>query len=248
LKALAVIPARYDSSRFAGKVLAKSTGRYLVEHTYLQVRRASGLEEVIIAADDERVAAACREFGGRCIMTSREHASGTDRIAEAVHDIDADVVVNVQADEPEIDPNAIAQLVGLMSSSPDAYMATLVSDFAEDSQIGNPNIVKVVTDNRGRALYFSRSAIPFDRDSNGVGQIDCYYRHIGIYAYRKGFLMKFTGLPEGKLEKIERLEQLRALENGYNILTARVSHYSDGIDTPEQYDEFVKRYLARRGV
>lgn len=245
MKALAVIPARYESSRFAGKVLAKSTGRYLIEHTYLQASKAALVEKVLVAADDERVAEACEEFGCECVMTSKAHTSGTDRIAEAVRGFDADIIVNVQADEPEIEPGVIDQLVALMEDSADADMGTLIADFADESQIADPNVVKVVTDNVGRAMYFSRSPIPFDRDNNGIGGVEGYYRHIGIYSYRKDFLLKFTGLGPGRLERIEKLEQLRALENGFNIFTSKVEHFCEGIDTPEQYEQFVKRYLTK---
>jgi len=282
VKVLAVIPARYGSTRFAGKVLAKDTGKFLIQHTYEQACLAKLPQKVIIAADDERIAAAAKTFGAEYILTSAEHQSGTDRIAEAVADIDADIVVNLQADEPEIDPKNIDYLAELLIKNPDYPMATLAAGFQNAEQIADPNIVKVIItscvpstslgagmrdascekemDSRlrgndrtqyairntqyeaGRAIYFSRSAIPYDREKSGVGNLNQYLRHIGIYAYRKEFLLKITALPQTPLEKIEKLEQLRAIENGFDILIGKVKHTCDGIDTPEQYAEFVKRY------
>jgi 3-deoxy-manno-octulosonate cytidylyltransferase (CMP-KDO synthetase) len=271
---VAVIPARYGSTRFAGKVLAKDTGKYLIQHTYERACLAKLPEKVIIAADDEKVAAAARTFGAECVMTSPEHQSGTDRIAEAVADIDVQIVVNLQADEPEIDPANIDYLAELLINNPDYPMATLAANFQSSQQVADPNIVKVVisscvmrrascekkmdsrlrgNDNTqyairntqygiGRAIYFSRAPIPYDREKSGVGDVKQYLRHIGIYAYRKDFLLKITALPQTPLEKIEKLEQLRAIENGFDILVGKVKHTCDGIDTPEQYAEFVKRY------
>jgi len=248
---LACIPARYGSTRFPGKVLAKDTGKFLIQHTYERACLASLPEKVIIAADDKRIAAAAKSFGAECIMTSRNCASGTDRIAEAVADINVDIAVNLQADEPEIDPKNIDYVAQLLIDNPDYPMATLAADFQNADQIPDPNIVKVVVTQhairntqyaRLRAIYFSRSVIPYGRGKNGVGPVGNYLRHLGIYAYRKEFLLKITALPQTPLEKIEKLEQLRALENGFDILVAKVKHTCDGIDTPDQYAEFVKRY------
>jgi 3-deoxy-manno-octulosonate cytidylyltransferase (CMP-KDO synthetase) len=271
VKILACIPARYGSTRFAGKVLARETGKFLIQHTYERACAASLPEKVIIAADDERIAAAARTFGAECILTSIDHKSGTDRIAEAIkkladsgqriadrtklhakrYTLNAnDIVVNLQADEPEIDPANIDKVAQLLIDNPDAPMATLAADFQNADQIANPDIVKVVVtsiENRAssigvnQAIYFSRSPIPYDREKAGIGKIQQYLRHIGIYAYRKDFLLKFTKLPQTPLEKIEKLEQLRAIENGFPILVGKVKHFCDGIDTPQQYSEFVKR-------
>jgi 3-deoxy-manno-octulosonate cytidylyltransferase (CMP-KDO synthetase) len=241
VKILACIPARYGSTRLAGKVLAKDTGKFLIQHTYERACAASLPEKVIIAADNERIAAAAKTFGAECILTSVEHKSGTDRIAEAVKDIDVEIVVNLQADEPEIDPQNIDYLAGLLVKNPDYSMATLAADFQNPEQIANPDIVKVITDCNSRAIYFSRAPIPYNREKAGVGKIQQYLRHIGIYAYRKQFLLKITALPQSKLEKIEKLEQLRSIENGFQILVGKVKHTCDGIDTPQQYAEFVKR-------
>jgi len=289
VKIVVFIPARYGSTRFAGKVLAKDTGKYLIQHTYEQACQARLPEKVIIAADDERIIAAAESFGAQCIMTSPEHKSGTDRIAEAlkkiadsverigkvsseryppvlseVEGLNADdIVVNVQADEPEIDPANIDLIAQLLINNPDYPMATLAASFETLEQISDPNIVKVVVawsvqrgaDSRklktqnlklktdcGIAIYFSRAPIPYDREKSGIGNIRQYLRHVGIYAYRKDFLTKITALPQTPLEKIEKLEQLRAIENGFDILVGKVKHTCDGIDTPQQYAEFVRRY------
>ena len=257
VKIVVVLPARFNSTRFAAKVLAKDTGKFLIQHTYEQACAASLPEKVIIAADDEKVVAAAETFGAECIMTSVEHKSGTDRIAEAVADMDVDIVVNLQADEPEIEPGNIDYLAQLLIDNPDYPMATLAAEFQNARQVADPNIVKVImtrcvadtshepratSDEIGRAIYFSRASIPYGREKSGVGNVQQYLRHLGIYAYRKEFLLKITSLPQTPLEKIEKLEQLRAIENGYKILVGKVKHTCDGIDTPEQYAEFVKRY------
>jgi len=268
MKVLACIPARYGSARFAGKVLAKDTGKFLIQHIYERALSAKTIEKVIIATDSELVLEACKSFGAPCVMTSEKHQSGTDRIAEAVRKLaDSpstrigtgveriadgknkkpytlsanDIIINLQADEPEIDPANIDYLTGLLLKNKDCPMATLATEFKTAEEIQNPNIVKVAADRNGRAIYFSRSVIPYDREKNGVGDIKQYLRHIGIYAYRKEFLEKITALPQSRLERIEKLEQLRALENGYTILVGIVKHTCDGIDTQEQYAEFVKR-------
>ena len=242
MKVIAVIPARYSSTRFAGKVLAKDTGKFLIQHTYERACLAKLPEKVIIAADDEKVAAAAETFGAECVLTSPEHQSGTDRIAEAVADMDVEIIVNLQGDEPEIDPANIDYLAKMLMDNPDCPMATLAAEFQNAGQVSDPNIVKVIIGRYNKAIYFSRSPIPYDRENSGVGNVKQYLRHIGIYAYRKKFLLEITALPQTPLEKIEKLEQLRAIENGYSILVGKVKHTCDGIDTPEQYAEFVKRY------
>jgi 3-deoxy-manno-octulosonate cytidylyltransferase (CMP-KDO synthetase) len=241
VKVLVVIPARYGSTRFPAKVVASDTGKFLVQHTYERALSAKSVENVLIATDDDRVMAACESFSGSCVMTSADHQSGTDRIAEAVAGIDADIVVNLQADEPEIDPANIDYLIDLLDGDKDAVMATLVAGFDSADQIADPNVVKCVTDATGRAIYFSRSPIPYDRDNGGIGNPEQYLRHLGIYAYRKDFLMRITKQPQTPLELTEKLEQLRVIENGYSIITGKVAQSWTGIDTPEQYADFVKR-------
>ena len=263
VKVLACIPARYGSTRFPGKVLAKDTGKFLIQHTYEQACAASLPDKVIIAADAKRIADAARTFGAECVLTSVGHKSGTDRIAEAVKKLSAercplnadDIIVNLQADEPEIDPaniDAVAQLLIETQNSKlktqNYYgMATLAAEFQNADQIADPNIVKVITDCSGQAIYFSRAPIPYDREKVGVGNQHQYLRHLGIYAYRKEFLLNITALPQTTLEKIEKLEQLRAIENGFDILVGKVKHTCDGIDTPQQYDKFVERYRKKNG-
>lgn len=242
MKVLAVIPARYSSTRFPGKILAKDTGKYLIQHTYERACLAKLPEKVLIAADDEKVVEAAKAFGAEYILTSVEHQSGTDRIAEAVADIDVEIVVNLQGDEPEIDPANIDYLAKLLIDHPDYPMATLAAEFQSPKLVADPNIVKVILGQNNQAIYFSRSVIPYDRDKSGVGDGKNYLKHVGIYAYRKSFLLEITALPQTPLEKIEKLEQLRAIENGYGILVGKVEHTCDGIDTPEQYAEFVRRY------
>ena len=262
-KIIVCIPARYGSTRFPAKVLAKDTGKFLIQHVYEQACMAKLPGKVIIAADDKRIADAAKSFGAECIMTNPDCPSGTDRIAEAVKKLEDggqkteetknyplsanDIVVNLQGDEPEIDPANIDAVARLLVDNPKFPMATLAAEFETQSQISDPNIVKVVTRDAGlRAIYFSRSPIPYDRENAGIGPIKNHLRHIGIYAYRKDFLLKITKLPQTPLEKLEKLEQLRAIENGLDILVAKVKHTCAGIDTPEQYAEFVKRY-SRRG-
>ena len=240
-KAIVVIPARYGSTRFEAKVLARDTGKFLVQHTYERALCAESVDKVLIAADSDIVRDACGTFGAECIMTSPAHRSGTDRIAEAVKDISADVIINLQADEPEIEPAHIDDLAGLLAGDGDADIATLVAEFDDIDRIADPNIVKAVTDTNGRAIYFSRSVIPYDRSAGGIGPTDIYLRHLGIYAFRKEALLRFTVLEPSSLEKTEKLEQLRAIENGMTIITGKVDRVWDGIDTPAQYAEFVKR-------
>jgi len=270
---VACIPARYGSTRFPAKVLAKDTGKFLIQHTYERACAAKLLQKVIIAADDERILAAADSFGADCVLTSPDHKSGTDRIAEAVGRVEADIVVNIQADEPEIDPDNIDYAARLLIENPDYPMATLAADFERPELIADPNIVKVIiagsvqpprgrrganrkqlnaeryplNANQGRAIYFSRHPIPYDRDAGGIGETGQYMRHLGIYAYRKDFLLKITKLPQTSLEKAEKLEQLRAIENGFGILVGKVEHTCDGIDTPEQYVAFVKRQGVKKG-
>jgi 3-deoxy-manno-octulosonate cytidylyltransferase (CMP-KDO synthetase) len=257
VKVIVCIPARYESTRLANKVLAKDTGKFLIQHTYEQACKAKLPSRVLIATDHQKVLDAVKSFGADCVMTSLDCASGTDRIAEAILKIrnskfeirNSDVVVNLQADEPEIDPANIDTVARLLIDNPDAPMATLAAEFQTKAQISDSNIVKVITRAKGRgpssAIYFSRSVIPYDRQSAGVGSVGQYLRHLGIYAYRKDFLLEFKKLPQGKLERIEKLEQLRAIENGCLILVAKVKHICDGIDTPEQYAAFVQRYGNR---
>lgn len=239
MKATVIIPARYASTRLPGKPLLAETGKCLIQHVVESVRGAERVGRVVVATDDERIARAVRAFGGQAVMTREDHPSGTDRLAEAAELLglgDEEIVVNVQGDEPEIPPACVDRLVELLAGG-DAPMATLVTPLPSE-QAGDPNRVKAVLDRAGRAMYFSRSPIPFDRDATGAV---AYRLHLGIYAYRAGFLKRFARLPVTPAERAEKLEQLRALEHGYAIVAAEVAYDGSGIDTPADYAAFVRR-------
>ena len=244
-----IIPARLKSTRLPRKLLLAETGRPLIQYTWDAVRQAESLSEVIIAADDDEIVRAVRSFDGRCEMTG-EHPSGTDRIAEVVRRCctESDIIVNIQGDEPEIDSAHIDLLVRLMASNPSASMATLSTPITTREQLDDSSCVKVVCGLAGQALYFSRCPIPFcrDRDPDELLASDSPWRlHLGIYAYRREFLLRLTQLPPSPLEKWEKLEQLRVLEAGETILVGEVAHRSVGIDTPEDYARFVVRQRGR---
>ena len=228
-KAITVIPARYGSVRFPGKVLADLKGKPIIQWVY-EKAEASISDEVIVATDDLKVVAAVERFGGKAVMTSLDHPSGTDRIWEAAKDLDAEIIINVQGDEPLMPPEVINQLIEIMRDKPEIEMATVAVPRHREEIADNQNIVKVVFNNEGYALYFSRSEIPFLRQA---GQDLNLYHHWGIYGYRKSTLERFISLPEGKYEKCEKLEQLRALENGIGIYVLESNEKVVGIDTPE---------------
>jgi 3-deoxy-manno-octulosonate cytidylyltransferase (CMP-KDO synthetase) len=226
--ATAIIPARFNSTRFPGKPLIKIDGKTLIEHVYRQVERASLVNRILIATDDLRVADAVRGFGGTAVMTRPDHPSGTDRLAETAAGLDSDnLVVNVQGDEPMIEPADIDKAIAVAGETT-ADMVTLMTRL-DPARGDDPNRVKVVTDRHGMALYFSRSKIP----SSGT----CFL-HVGLYVYRAGFLTTFAGLAPTPLELAERLEQLRALEHGYRVRVVEVESESWGIDTPEDLERF----------
>ncbi len=242
--ATVVIPARFGSTRFPAKILASDTGKPLVQHVVDQVRRCRLVGRVIVATDDRRIVDALRPFETTCVMTSPAHQSGTDRVAEVARGLppEVGVIVNVQGDEPEIEPATVDALVERLQAHPADDMATAATPFPAGEDPANPNLVKVVMGPQGRAIYFSRALIPFHRDGPPAGGRPAYYLHLGIYAYRREFLLKFASWPPTPLELMEKLEQLRALEHGRSIYVLEVSRATHGIDTPEQYAEFVKRY------
>ena len=210
--------------------------------------RSTLVEHVIVATDDTRIAQAVESFGGHARMTRADHPSGTDRVAEVVRTLDPrfDLVVNVQGDEPEIDPEHIDRLMRLLADDPDCPMATLACPFGSDADPADPNCVKVVVDHAGRALYFSRSLVPYPRDTAGRPETPGQWLlPLGIYAYRRPFLLAYAGWESGRLEQAERLEQLRAPERGVRILVGRVEHAPAGIDTPDDYEAFVRRTASR---
>ena len=233
-KILAVIPARYASSRFPGKALARLDSRTMLEHVYERVSMARYLGSVIIATDDQRIYDEARRFGARVQMTRDDHVSGTDRVAEVASAYwDFEFVVNVQGDEPLIDPDAIDAAVLPLLEEPAIPMGTLKKRIEDRREITDPNVVKVVTDRFENAIYFSRSTIPFPRDAKpGETAAVAHFKHIGLYVYRRDFLLRYPGFPAGPLEQAERLEQLRALENGFRIRVVETDYESLGVDTP----------------
>jgi 3-deoxy-manno-octulosonate cytidylyltransferase (CMP-KDO synthetase) len=247
MKTAVVIPARYASSRLPGKPLLRETGKYLVQHVYERACQAQGVDLVVVATDDSRIASAVEGFGGCVEMTCRDHASGTDRVAEVAHRLDADCIVNVQGDEPLIEPSSIEMLIRLLTEGA-ADMATLAAPLQSVEQWRNPNCVKVVCDAAGQALYFSRSPIPFVRD----GQPDFaarpprFLQHLGIYAYRRRFLLTLADLPPHPLEQLEKLEQLRVLAHGRRIQVGVVGCSTPGVDTYDDYRRFVTVWRQNR--
>ncbi|MEM8738735.1 MAG: 3-deoxy-manno-octulosonate cytidylyltransferase [Planctomycetota bacterium] len=248
MRALAVIPARYGSTRFPGKPLVAETGKPLIQHVVEQVERCATIDRVVVATDDERILDAVRGFGAQAVMTRGDHLNGTSRIAEAVDRLgsDQELIVNVQGDEPEVPPETIDALVRGLAADAEAEMATLASRFDAEEDPSNPNVVKLVLDRQGRAMYFSRSVIPYDRDAEMLGTRPrvTMYKHPGLYAYRRGFLALYPTLPPTPLEEAEKLEQLRVLEHGHRIAVIHAEAPHPGIDTPEQYAAFVARYRA----
>ncbi len=246
---VAVIPARYGSTRFPGKPLARGTGRYLIEHVVDRVRAARLIRRCIVATDDERIASAVRSFGGEAALTRADHVSGTDRIAEVVAGLpgaDDDVILNVQGDEPEIEPSYLDRLAARLAREPrDCPMATLACPFPAEGDPRDPNAVKVVVNSAGRALYFSRALIPYWREPCGSGRPPGCLLHLGVYAYRRAFLLELATWQPGGLEQVEKLEQLRVLERGTALAVEIVEHACVGIDTPADYERFVARFQRR---
>ena len=245
-----IIPARLASTRLPRKLLLRETGQTLLEHTYQAASGAQHPTGICVAADDEVLAAEVRHFGGEVHMTSRDCASGTDRVAEVARKMpEVEIVVNVQGDEPELDSGAIDLVIELLHQNPDAVAATLATPLRSLEQLHAPSCVKVVFDQQGQALYFSRSAIPHARDFDPklLDQDPAvYYQHIGLYAYRRSFLLELAKLPQTPLEKLESLEQLRILENGYQLQVGVVDQAAVGIDTPDDYRAFVQRVQRGR--
>jgi 3-deoxy-manno-octulosonate cytidylyltransferase (CMP-KDO synthetase) len=236
-RVLAVIPARFASTRFPGKVLAEIGGKPLVVHTYLRACEAALLSEIVVATDEPRVESALRAHRVPCVMTRSDHPSGTDRIAEVAEHKDARILVNIQGDEPLIDPSTIDETVRAILDNPDISMSTARRLIADPDDAANPNVVKVVCDSRGRALYFSRHPIPYIRDeADRVWRPECHWQHIGLYAYRREFLLQFARWRPTPLEKLEKLEQLRALEHGCAIAVVETRYENIGVDTPEDLE------------
>jgi len=231
-KVIAVIPARYASTRLPGKPLVPLAGKPMVQHVYERVKRAQTVHRVMVATDDQRIVDAVAAFGGEARMTRSDHRTGTERIAEvAVHEA-GDVFVNVQGDEPLIDPVAIDTAVGALLEEPQAQISTVATPIRHAGDIMDPNVVKTVLDFDGNALYFSRAPIPWIRDTQQKVHVK-YWKHLGLYVFQREALLEFPTLPQGELEKIEQLEQLRWLENGWKIRVAEVAHDAVSVDVPE---------------
>lgn len=240
LEAVGVIPARYRSTRFPGKALAPLAGRPMVQHVYERSRRASTLARVIVATDDERILSAVKEFGGEAMLTSPEHSTGTDRLVEVAEKVPASVYVNIQGDEPLINPEDIDTVVHALEADGSVEMVTLQIPITDPQEHVDPNVVKVVTDTRGNALYFSRSAIPYPGDDSAP----VAHRHVGLYAFRRKLLLDFASTPRGVLERAERLEQLRVLEMGRSIRVKMANGRPLSVDTPEDLER-VRTVLDR---
>ena len=233
MSVIAIIPARYDSTRFPGKPLAKIAGKPMILRVYQCAEACPDVSNVYVATDDDRIFNCVKDFGGKSIMTKKEHLSGTDRIAEAALKLDLkddDIIVNIQGDQPTFKPDIISDLLSPFNEDMGISMCTLMHRISNENEIQNSNAVKVITDKYGFAIYFSRYPIPFYRDS-GSSQI--YFKHLGLYAYRMDFLLEFTSLPKSSLEEAEKLEQLRAIENGFKIRVKETSFNSLEVDCPE---------------
>lgn len=249
-RSFVVIPARLESTRLPRKLLLCQTGKPLIQHTYeaaLQATRPAGL---CVACDHPAILEAVQAFGGRAVLTDPAAPSGTDRVAEVARGLeDFPIIVNVQGDEPEIAGSSIDLAIRLLEEHPEAVMATLAAPIRSRQQLEDPACVKVVFDRFGRALYFSRSPIPRPRtwdDAWLETSPPSFYQHVGLYAYRRDFLLELARMPQGELEKIEKLEQLRVLQAGYSILVGVIDRPTLGIDTPADYEEFVRRYQTRQ--
>lgn len=228
-KILGVIPARFASTRFPGKVLAVISSKPMLQHVYERASQARYLSSTIIATDDQRIFEAARSFGARVRLTRSDHLSGTDRVAEVAASETAEIIVNIQGDEPLIDPAAIDAAILPLVHEQGVQMATLMKRIQDPREVSDPNVVKVITDRAGDAVYFSRCPIPYHRDGDSVTR---YFKHIGLYVYQRDFLLGYPALPVGPLEKAERLEQLRALENGHRVRVTETEYESLGVDTP----------------
>ena len=243
LEAIGIIPARYGSTRFEGKVIKDLCGKPIIQHVYERAKKAKTLDDLIIAADDDRIIKVVEKFGGKVVFTSKSHATGTDRLTEVVNAIDVKIVVNIQGDEPLINPMIIDDLVRAIQSDPTASMATVVKKSYKEEEFKSQDVVKAILDQKNYALYFSRSPIPtfLTPQYNGA----YFYKHIGIYAFTKDFLFMFKKLPASSLEMGERLEQLRALDHGYKISAIETKFETVGVDTPE--DLALAKALLEKG-
>jgi 3-deoxy-manno-octulosonate cytidylyltransferase (CMP-KDO synthetase) len=243
---IGVIPARYSSVRFEGKVLADILGKPMIQHVWERAGQALTLDDLIIACDDERVADAARGFGAKIVMTAKGHVSGTDRICEVINPIDVKIVINIQGDEPLIHPTMIDNVSRALLDDNSISMATVIKRIESQDILNEPHMVKVVKDKNNFALYFSRAQIPFHAQDSEI-KSPVYYKHIGLYGYTKDFLFIYKNLPASDLEKTERLEQLRVLEEGFRIKAIETKFDTIGVDTPEDLEK-VREYLERNVI
>jgi len=258
MNVIAIIPARYGSTRLDGKPLLDIAGKPMVQWVYERAKKAKLIRDVLVATDDKRVMSAVERFGGKAVMTSSSHRSGTDRIAEAAGSLNADVIVNVQGDEPLIEPEMIDEAIKPLLAESSLLISTLKTRIANEEELKDPNVVKVVTDREGFAIYFSRLPIPYVREQMQEARSKMqessafslqpsasHYKHIGLYVYRKDFLLKFAKMKPTPLEDAEKLEQLRVLENGYKIKVVETKYNSVGVDTQEDLEKV--RKIVERG-
>ena len=243
MKAVGIIPARYGSVRFPGKALADLLGKPLIQWVYERAKESGSLERVIVATDDQRIVDAVNSFGGDVELTSPNHTSGTERVAEVAKRLDSDLVVNIQGDQPLVEPRAIDSLVYATLDSPQVEIGTLIAQSKDEDELKNPNVVKVVFDRRGFALYFSRHPIPWPGYPRSNPRETTFYKHIGVYAYKRDALVRLADLPPSPLEMAEGLEQLRALENGLGIKVVETPYPSWSVDTKEDLTR-VERLLS----
>jgi len=239
MDAIGIIPARYSSSRFEGKVLADILGKPMIQRVWEQAKQSLVLDDLIVACDDERIARVVKAFGGKVALTAKGHASGTDRICEIVNALDVKVVINIQADEPLIHPTMIDKVARSLLEDERLSMVTVIKAIDEQHLIQDPNVVKVVIDKNNFAVYFSRAAIPFHAKTSQI-KLPIFFKHIGLYGYSKDFLFVYKNLPVSYLERVESLEQLRVLEEGYRIKTIETKYDTIGVDTPEDLQKVVK--------
>ncbi len=230
MKILGIIPSRYSSTRLPGKPLIQIAGKPLIQHVWERAKQSKLLSDIIIATDDKRILNTVFNFGGKAVLTSQRCHNGTERCAEVIKNMNVDIVINIQGDEPLMSPKTIDSLVREISSDKESVMATAAVKIVDNTEIDDPNVVKVVFDNSKKALYFSRSLIPYPRDKSVRPEV---YKHLGIYAYKKKFLLDFIKFKKCKIEQTEQLEQLRAIEYGYKIKVVVVNNDSIGVDTPE---------------
>ena len=246
MNVIGVIPARYASVRFEGKVLADLLGKPLIQHVWENAKKAKTLDDLVVACDDERILKTVIKFGGKAVLTAKAHTSGTDRIAEVITDKDVKVILNIQGDEPLIHPSMIDDVAYSLLNAPEQGVATIVKRIEDEKEIFDANVVKVVFDKKGQALYFSRCSIPFVREEEPGMRV--HYKHIGLYGYTKDFLFTFKNLPPSKLEKLEKLEQLRILENGYPIRVIETKYETIGVDTREDLERVGQWLLMKSKV